>query len=331
MVSLANEVQEFSQAKKQDVTSFAKGPAIGLIPSVPGLGPILCYSYCYVGLMTGPFYRATGPTWTGCSSRTHRPSSAGSGGAARLVPVYGLLFLGCPLFPLGYVRSEAFAARALPFRLFYMVPVFFVFRMRFYVAWLCAECACIAAAFGAYPTAARARPGGGPTTLCPSAEEGARRSPVRLRDHQEHRPYGTDFCVEGRMRYWNMSVQWWLAQYIYKERPLPLLRHEERLDHADLGLLARPAPRLLPQLPDHPAVPGGRGGAGGGAAGAPGGGAGARPLLGGLAALVPQDAGVRLHVHGLCAAGAGRHPALLGLRLLLRPPGRPGPAARGPR
>ncbi|XP_074794156.1 uncharacterized protein LOC141976888 [Natator depressus] len=45
MVSLANEVQEISQAKKQDVTSFTKGPALGLIPSVPGLGPTLCYGY----------------------------------------------------------------------------------------------------------------------------------------------------------------------------------------------------------------------------------------------------------------------------------------------
>lgn len=84
---------------------------------------------------------------------------------ARLVPVFGLLFLGVSeLFPLEYVRSEAFEARSLPFRLFYMTPVFFVFRMRFYVAWLCAECACIAAAFGAYPTTARARSGSGPTT-----------------------------------------------------------------------------------------------------------------------------------------------------------------------
>lgn len=33
--------------------------------------------------------------------------------------------------------------------------------------------------------------------------------------------YGTDFCVRVRdgMRYWNMTVQWWLAQYIYKSAP----------------------------------------------------------------------------------------------------------------
>ncbi|XP_025770206.1 lysophospholipid acyltransferase 7 [Puma concolor] len=33
--------------------------------------------------------------------------------------------------------------------------------------------------------------------------------------------YGTDFCVRVRdgMRYWNMTVQWWLAQYVYKSAP----------------------------------------------------------------------------------------------------------------
>lgn len=33
--------------------------------------------------------------------------------------------------------------------------------------------------------------------------------------------YSTDFCVRVRdgMRYWNMTVQWWLAQYIYKSAP----------------------------------------------------------------------------------------------------------------
>lgn len=33
--------------------------------------------------------------------------------------------------------------------------------------------------------------------------------------------YRTDFCVRVRegMRYWNMTVQWWLAQYIYKSAP----------------------------------------------------------------------------------------------------------------
>lgn len=33
--------------------------------------------------------------------------------------------------------------------------------------------------------------------------------------------YDTDFCTRVRegMRHWNMTVQWWLAQYIYKSAP----------------------------------------------------------------------------------------------------------------
>ncbi|CAM4672686.1 unnamed protein product [Lepidochelys olivacea] len=226
MVSLANEVQEIGQAKKQDVTSFTKVPALGLIPSVPGLGPTLCYGYCYVGLMTGPFYRyRTYLDWLQQPDSQAIPSWRPLLARARLVPVYGLLFLGAArLFPLDYVRTEAFDARGLPFRLFYMVPIFFVFRMRFYVAWLCAECGCIAAAFGAYPTAARSRPGGGPTAHCPRAEEGAPGAAPPEYDYETIKnidPYGTDFCVRVRdgMRYWNMTVQWWLAQYIYKNAP----------------------------------------------------------------------------------------------------------------
>ncbi|TFJ95712.1 aspartate aminotransferase [Platysternon megacephalum] len=119
----------------------------------------------------GPFYRyRTHLDWLQQPDSQAIPSWRPLLARARLVPVYGLLFLGAArLFPLEYVRSEAFAARALPFRLFYMVPVFFY----------------------DYET-------------------------IKNID-----PYGTDFCVRVRdgMRYWNMSVQWWLAQYIYKSSP----------------------------------------------------------------------------------------------------------------
>lgn len=53
MVSIANEVQEFIQMKEQEVTSGVKSPVIGVISETPGLPEIMCYSYCYVGLMTG--------------------------------------------------------------------------------------------------------------------------------------------------------------------------------------------------------------------------------------------------------------------------------------
>nr|KAF6410935.1 membrane bound O-acyltransferase domain containing 7 [Rousettus aegyptiacus] len=104
-----------------------------------------------------------------------------------------------------------------------MIPVFFAFRMRFYVAWIVAECGCIAAGFGAYPVAAKARAGGGPTLHCPPPSSPEKAAALEY-DYETIRNidcYGTDFCVRVRdgMRYWNMTVQWWLAQYIYKSAP----------------------------------------------------------------------------------------------------------------
>ncbi|CAI5790806.1 Membrane bound O-acyltransferase domain containing 7 [Podarcis lilfordi] len=229
MVSLANEVQELTWAKKQDVTSFAKSPLIGVIPKMPGLVEILCYSYCYVGLMTGPFFRyRTYHDWLNQPNSTIIPSWKPLLLRMKMIPIFGVFFLvASHFFPLQYVRSDAFYERGLLFRIFYMIPIFFVFRMRFYVAWLCAECACISAAFGAYPTTAKSRSGGGPTVeyvpISSNSDEGGASSITY--DYETIKnidPHGTDFCVKVKdgMRYWNMTVQWWLAQYIYKSAPV---------------------------------------------------------------------------------------------------------------
>ncbi|XP_027716298.1 lysophospholipid acyltransferase 7 isoform X3 [Vombatus ursinus] len=143
---------------------------------------------------------------------------------ARPAPFFGLLFLlSSWLFPLEAVREDAFYSRSVAFRLFYMVPVFFAFRMRFYVAWIAAECDCIAAGFGAYPVGAKSRAGGGPTQPCPAPDSPEAAAATKY-DYETIRNidcHGTDFCVRVRdgMRYWNMTVQWWLAQYIYKSAP----------------------------------------------------------------------------------------------------------------
>lgn len=118
---------------------------------------------------TGPFFRyRTYLDWPEQPFPDAVPSLRPLLRRAWPAPLFGLLFLlSSHLFPLEAVRQDAFYARPLPARLFCMVPVFFAFRMRFYVAWIAAECGCIAAGFGAYPVAAKARAGGGPTLPCP--------------------------------------------------------------------------------------------------------------------------------------------------------------------
>ncbi|TSL82551.1 Lysophospholipid acyltransferase 7 [Bagarius yarrelli] len=179
MVSLAYEVQSYHLEKKKDVSSFSKSPVIGQLAQEPSLYDVISYSYCYVGIMTGFNF----------------------------------------LFPLSYVRTDDFLAHNFFFRFFYMVAVFFVFRMRFYSAWCGAEAGCITAGLGCYPQGAESKPGRGPSVQY-SPEPGALVE-YDFKTIQNIDCYNTDFCVKVRhgMRYWNMTVQWWLHEYIYSSAP----------------------------------------------------------------------------------------------------------------
>ncbi|XP_035527486.1 lysophospholipid acyltransferase 7 [Morone saxatilis] len=221
MVSLANEVQSFHIEKKKEVSSFAKSPVIGGLSQEPSLYDILSYSYCYVGIMTGPFFRfQTYFDWLRQPSPQALPAWEPCLQRLKLVPLYGALFLGVnSVFPLAYVRTEEFLDENFFFRLFYMIAVFFVFRMRFYAAWCGAEAGCISAGLGCYPEKAQSKPGGGPTVTYspdPTADE-----KYDFKTIQNIDCYNTDFCVKVRhgMRYWNMTVQWWLHNYIYPNSP----------------------------------------------------------------------------------------------------------------
>ncbi|XP_051921141.1 lysophospholipid acyltransferase 7 isoform X2 [Hippocampus zosterae] len=223
MVSLANEVHGFhvEKKKKKEVSSLGSSSVVAHLSREPSLYDIMSYSYCYVGVMTGPFFRFQTytdwleqpkplalPGWTPCLQRL------------KLVPVYGALFLAAnSAFPLAYVRSHHFLDHNFFFRFFYMVVVFFAFRMRFYAAWCGAEAGCISAGLGCYPERAQCKPGGGPTvrySLDSVAEE-----TYDFKTIQNIDCYNTDFCVKVRhgMRYWNMTVQWWLHHYIYPNAP----------------------------------------------------------------------------------------------------------------
>uniref|UniRef100_A0A7N4P0T5 Leukocyte receptor cluster member 4 n=1 Tax=Sarcophilus harrisii TaxID=9305 RepID=A0A7N4P0T5_SARHA len=121
LVSLASEVQELRAQKEMEPQ---KRPTVGQLLAVPSLPQILSYSYCYVGLLTGPFYRyrtyhdwvhqgpAPVPSWEPLLLR------------ARPAPLFGLLFLlSSWLFPLEAVREDSFYDRPFAFRLF-TSPIF---------------------------------------------------------------------------------------------------------------------------------------------------------------------------------------------------------------
>ncbi|XP_046883440.1 lysophospholipid acyltransferase 7 [Hypomesus transpacificus] len=221
MVSIANEVKSFHEEKKKEVSSFSKSPVIGGLSQEPSLYDIVAYSYCYVGIMTGPFFRfQTYMDWLRQPRPLSLPGQEPCLQRLKLVPVYAGLFLAVnSVYPLSYVRTEEFLEHNYFFRLFYMILVFFVFRMRFYAAWCGAEAGCISAGLGCYPQGALSKPGGGPTvnySLDPDVP-----AVYDFKTIQNIDCYNTDFCVKVRhgMRYWNMTVQWWLHHYIYPNSP----------------------------------------------------------------------------------------------------------------
>ncbi|XP_053699766.1 lysophospholipid acyltransferase 7 isoform X2 [Synchiropus splendidus] len=222
MVSVANEVKSFHSEKKKEVSSFeTKSPVIGCLAEELSFYDLLSYSYCYIGIMTGPFFRfQTYSDWLRQPCPRELPGWDPCLQRLKLVPVFGALFVVVnSLFPLAYVRSEEFLDRNFFFRFFYMIAVFFVFRMRFYAAWCGAEAGCISAGLGCYPESALCKPGGGPTVSYSTDPRGGEK--YDFKTIQNIDCYNTDFCVKVRhgMRYWNMTVQWWLHHYIYPNAP----------------------------------------------------------------------------------------------------------------
>jgi lysophospholipid acyltransferase 7 len=81
------------------------------------------------------------------------------------VPLYVVLFLSASyIWPLQYATSdEFFNERSFLYRVWYVWPTFFIFRMRIYIGLMLSECACTMAGLGAYPTALSPRCGSGPS------------------------------------------------------------------------------------------------------------------------------------------------------------------------
>ncbi|XP_027563297.1 lysophospholipid acyltransferase 7, partial [Neopelma chrysocephalum] len=232
MVSLASDVQELRGAGPAAVTSEQTRLLIGSLGGrAPGLVEILCYSYCYLGLLTGPFYRlGTYLDWVRGPLAPRDPRRVLC--HVRWAPALGALgVLVGSRWPAGAVLEPGFEALPWLARLAHMVPVFLALRTRLYVGWLCAEAGCMAAGMGGYPKNAHPKPGQGPTTAWERPKMCAQ-VPSDQWDFstiQTVDPWGTEVGrrFRGGLRRWNMTVQWWLANYVHRRAPwrYPPLRY----------------------------------------------------------------------------------------------------------
>ncbi|CAL4091818.1 unnamed protein product, partial [Meganyctiphanes norvegica] len=133
----------------------------------PSAMDVFHYAFCYLGALTGPYYKyrtycdLIHVKWMNANVDCFKAML----NRIRVVPVYVILFLLTDyFFPLSFAESnDIFRNYSFMYRVWYMTPVFFTFRMRIYSGFVLSECVCIMAGLGAYPETCEPRPGRGPT------------------------------------------------------------------------------------------------------------------------------------------------------------------------
>nr|CAB3263671.1 lysophospholipid acyltransferase 7 [Phallusia mammillata] len=229
LVSVAIEIRDYrvkkATSKKSDDNEVQSKFQLELM-SEPTMFEIMCFSYCYAGLFTGPMFKyRTYHDFLLMSPAEMKKVPWRSEIMSRLkqVALFAPLYLATAFFfTIDYPKTDEFYDEPHWYRVFYMVPIFFMGRMRFYTAWLLAECAFVTLTLGAYPKDLSPRPGHGPT-IDPASKsrDSSEKIEYGFETIRNINPYGCDFTPTVRlgMRNWNMTVQWWLANYVHRRWP----------------------------------------------------------------------------------------------------------------
>jgi len=245
LVGLAFEVHDTAVRKDSELDSSANCNELDSKYQQQKFGdvePTFCsiihYTMGHIGLITGPYYKYS--VWAGLYSDKWNPGVGHDGlgwgvceqaalRRAKYVPYYVIAFLVSGyLFPLSIVQTvEWQESTGILWKIFYMMPVFFNFRMRIYAGFTLSECACIMAGLGAYPVSSEPRPGQGPSKpeiLKELDTENAKS--INFETVHNIDEWGSDFVPTMReaLRCWNMTVQHWLVVVVYKRFPVRSLR-----------------------------------------------------------------------------------------------------------
>ncbi|XP_057310912.1 lysophospholipid acyltransferase 7-like isoform X2 [Hydractinia symbiolongicarpus] len=224
MINLAFEYHDANERKESKDDSWEKFRIKKEFSA--SLFDYFAYGYCYIGLMTGPFY--TYQTFQDMLYQDGKKISTVWPAIRNLkyLPVIAIPYLVLKSkFPLEYLESEECLQQGMIHTLLVMVPVMAWFRWRFYIGWLLAESMCMSAGLGAYPFECKAKPGLGPTYAIPSgvdSEKSAKQHDGDTHDFATTHNIEIFHCeysgsLKSTMKIWNMTVQWWMATYIYKK------------------------------------------------------------------------------------------------------------------
>ncbi|PSN54449.1 Lysophospholipid acyltransferase 7 [Blattella germanica] len=231
VAGLAFEVHNTAAAaKKKDQDGSTSLPELEAASVNPGFLDIFHYTFSYIGIMTGPYYTyRTYYDWLEYPFSSFAPCVDATIQKIKFVPMFAILFLiASAVFPLKYAESDEFYnERSIFYRIWYITPTFFIFRMRIYTGMVLSECVCTMAGLGAYPEFTEPNPGHGPSKEHSKLKEIASSMPLAKKEKYNFEtihnidPYGSDFVptFRGGMKCWNMCVQYWLAVNVYKKLP----------------------------------------------------------------------------------------------------------------
>ncbi|KAL7739461.1 hypothetical protein ACLKA6_011326 [Drosophila palustris] len=190
---------------------------------------IVLYSFNYVGVLTGPYYRyRTYRDYFEMPFKDHAPSVQATIEQLKWAVFYcSLYLLANYLWPLDYALSDEFYNdRSVFYRLMYVWPTFFIFRARIYTGLTLSECVCTMAGFGAYPDDSDATNGEGPRKRYQHLKRDADKHAYNFTTIVNTRVGDVERCWTFRegMKHWNVCVQYWLAVNVYKLFPVKKYR-----------------------------------------------------------------------------------------------------------
>ncbi|CAH0719432.1 unnamed protein product, partial [Brenthis ino] len=198
----------------------------------PNIVDLFHYSFNYIGLLTGPYYR-----YRTFDDYFHLPYSkyvdcfGFTINTLKTVPLYISLYLAFSnLWPLDYILTEEHNNRNFLYRMLYPWVLFAAFRQRIYSGMTLAESVCTSAGLGAYPVQGRNRTGHGPTVgylkLKQMSEEEAKSAEYDFNTVESMDVWGCETVVTLRdsMKVWNKAVQYWVAMVVYKRFPVKILK-----------------------------------------------------------------------------------------------------------
>nr|XP_039255237.1 lysophospholipid acyltransferase 7-like [Styela clava] len=195
----------------------------------PSFFDIICYMYCFLGIGTGPFYRyRTYHDMIFLPQHISKPLPAVDHIISRLSILTMLIIVsvgGGMLFGVKEMKSDEFYERSFFYRFFYVLPIGAIGMSRYGVIWFLSEFGFAMSGLGVYPESMKPEPGRGPTNFHDGNDDIWGKKIARGLRYSFESTRNV-YIVQGltaktyakTFRWWNCTVQWWLAHFIYASK-----------------------------------------------------------------------------------------------------------------